>query len=551
MSRCLRPFAWFLFFSLPACALGATIDFFTFGATQTYTPAVKLFVLDRAGEYVLDDGTRWASGAGSFSAARLELQGVERSGDTLRYTFHPPADGILWQQTDYNAGEHSSQGTLGAAGPIVLTARDGAAEATLTGFAEVLANDATHYENFYYFSAPVGTLARFRVTYTLTEAVWSESLFDGTFSYLTNGVVYFVPPEKGDVDGDGRIRMADAIIPLQVLAGAAPPATPFYSAADVDGDGRVGLGETLYALRWVSGQYNRPPLLTPVGDRGTDENVELAFSLAASDPEGDPLTFQAADLPAGATLDPQTGAFAWTPGYDAAGTYTVTFSVTDRFGAADSETVTLTVADVPVFVAARHFPLAVGNWWRYRELPGGALEQVTVSGTKVIAGVETRVVAYPDGSREFYSADTDGLKLHGLYLQMPEYTGDVLFDTPLLLLPDYAPVGTVQVSTANYTIPIFIQGYGTVMVGVQITVTTQVLGVESVQTQNALLAGCLKVSRQVSEYLSLTGETFIEDPTIDWVYDGIGVVKEVSPEDAGPVTRTITQAFVDQVLHTY
>lgn len=90
---------------------------------------------------------------------------------------------------------------------------------------------------------------------------------------------------------------------------------------------------------------NAPPVLAPVGDQTIDEGQTLAFGLTATDPDGNPLTYSASDLPAGATLDPNTGAFRWTPDYAQAGAYLVRFAVSDS-RASDVETVTLTVINI-------------------------------------------------------------------------------------------------------------------------------------------------------------------------------------------------------------
>jgi hypothetical protein len=92
---------------------------------------------------------------------------------------------------------------------------------------------------------------------------------------------------------------------------------------------------------------NEPPVLDPVGDRSVDEGVALAFTLSGSDPDGDlPLAYTATGLPAGATLDPSSGDFSWTPMWEEQGAYAATFHVTDTRGGVDSETVTITVNDI-------------------------------------------------------------------------------------------------------------------------------------------------------------------------------------------------------------
>ena len=48
-----------------------------------------------------------------------------------------------------------------------------------------------------------------------------------------------------------------------------------------------------------------------------------ALTTALDDPEGDVLTYSSSNLPRGATLDPKTGAFVWTPDFAQAGVFTV------------------------------------------------------------------------------------------------------------------------------------------------------------------------------------------------------------------------------------
>ncbi|MEA2108401.1 MAG: putative Ig domain-containing protein [Pseudomonadota bacterium] len=93
------------------------------------------------------------------------------------------------------------------------------------------------------------------------------------------------------------------------------------------------------------GNVNRPPVLNSIGAKTVDENELLEFTITASDPDADILTYTASNLPTGASFDDAQQKFSWTPGYGAAGNYTVTFTVTDD-GAptqSDSETITITV----------------------------------------------------------------------------------------------------------------------------------------------------------------------------------------------------------------
>jgi hypothetical protein len=92
-----------------------------------------------------------------------------------------------------------------------------------------------------------------------------------------------------------------------------------------------------------------PPELSPIGNRQVNEAATLTFTVNAADPDGGTLTYSASSLPQGATFDSASRRFSWTPGYGAAGNYSVTFSVCDDCPEAplcDSEQMTITVGGV-------------------------------------------------------------------------------------------------------------------------------------------------------------------------------------------------------------
>jgi hypothetical protein len=95
---------------------------------------------------------------------------------------------------------------------------------------------------------------------------------------------------------------------------------------------------------------NRPPALdiTPA-EYNAMEGVPLTVTPAASDADGDALTFAGASLPDGATVDAATGVFEWTPGFMAAqtngGSYTIAVTVTDGRGGSAATSFTVHVTD--------------------------------------------------------------------------------------------------------------------------------------------------------------------------------------------------------------
>ena len=86
---------------------------------------------------------------------------------------------------------------------------------------------------------------------------------------------------------------------------------------------------------------NQPPVLAPIGDQQVQEGATLTVELAASDADGDHLSFQVVGQPEGASLAGDS--FSWVPTEEQTGTYQVTFSVDDGQGGTDRETIAITV----------------------------------------------------------------------------------------------------------------------------------------------------------------------------------------------------------------
>lgn len=106
---------------------------------------------------------------------------------------------------------------------------------------------------------------------------------------------------------------------------------------------------------------NDPPALDPIDDRTVVEGGTLAFTVTADDPNpGDVLTFILdPGAPDGATIDPATGVFTWTPS-DGLASATVTVRVRDSANPAleDFERFTITVENVDP-TASLNFPASV------------------------------------------------------------------------------------------------------------------------------------------------------------------------------------------------
>ena len=92
---------------------------------------------------------------------------------------------------------------------------------------------------------------------------------------------------------------------------------------------------------------NRKPELAAVANQAVQENQQLGFTVAATDPDGDEFSLGVLDLPAGATFISATGVFGWTPTLAQSGNYEVIFTADDhKVGGLDSLRVIISVGNV-------------------------------------------------------------------------------------------------------------------------------------------------------------------------------------------------------------
>jgi len=143
-----------------------------------------------------------------------------------------------------------------------------------------------------------------------------------------------------------------------------------------------GAAPDIGAYEYDSGATNRAPVLDPIGNKSVTVGSLLQFTISASDPDGNPLTYSASNLPAGASFNTSNRTFSWTPSQ--AGSYTnIHFEVSDGL-LSDSEDITITVN------VANRAPVLdpIGN----KSVTVGSLLQFTISASD------------PDGNPLTYSA---------------------------------------------------------------------------------------------------------------------------------------------------
>jgi parallel beta-helix repeat protein len=69
-------------------------------------------------------------------------------------------------------------------------------------------------------------------------------------NYTPWGIIVPIP---GDINHDGKMDLADAVLALQIMAGTVP-VRPVFPDADVNNDSRIGTEEVIYIFQKVSGQ---------------------------------------------------------------------------------------------------------------------------------------------------------------------------------------------------------------------------------------------------------------------------------------------------------
>jgi beta-glucosidase len=101
-----------------------------------------------------------------------------------------------------------------------------------------------------------------------------------------------------------------------------------------------GFANATAATTIVVNNVDQAPVMAAISNCSVDAGQPVSFTVSASDPDGDTLTYSTGILPSGASFDAGNHAFSWTP--EVPGTYTVQFTVNDgRLN--DSKTVTITV----------------------------------------------------------------------------------------------------------------------------------------------------------------------------------------------------------------
>ncbi len=112
--------------------------------------------------------------------------------------------------------------------------------------------------------------------------------YGGTVSFQTLAI-------PGDVNGDGKVNLDDAILALQIIAKLDTGDTKIYVRADVDGNKKIGIEEVLYILRKILNTATVTGKISGAGLNVGSARIKIGSDLintAVTDSEGN-FTLQA------------------------------------------------------------------------------------------------------------------------------------------------------------------------------------------------------------------------------------------------------------------
>jgi YD repeat-containing protein len=197
----------------------------------------------------------------------------------------------------------------------------------------------------------------------------------GSVPVVVNNV-YHYPVQAVDADGDPisfRLVSAPARATIDATTGLItwqpdhPGSYPFLVEA---ADDRGGSTTQPYTVVVTAGEPNHPPTITSPPPATAVVQRDFSYTVTATDPDHDPLSFFLTDAPAKMTIDKATGVITWTPPAGQLGTRHVVVSVLDHRGGQDVQAFDLAVVpdtanQAPMFTRAAPALGNAGALYRY------------------------------------------------------------------------------------------------------------------------------------------------------------------------------------------
>ena len=290
--------------------------------------------------YSLDNGTTWVGFSPSASNVRL----LAADASTRLYVSPPSIDFAgtrvnefmfqAWDRTVGTNGGVITTGTLTGTGPTGAFS-SGFAQATVVFIEDQVTNQAPVLAAIG--NQTVGEGQALTLTATASDPNAGQTL---TFS-LANGT-------SGQVPAGATINPASGAFSWTPTELQGPGTYTFDVVVTDNGAPTLSDRETITV---TVNEVNQAPTLTTIGNQAVNEGALLTFTATATDGDvpANTLTYTLqGTIPAGASINPTTGVFTWTPTAAQIGPHSLTVRVTDNGTPALSaeETITVTVSDV-------------------------------------------------------------------------------------------------------------------------------------------------------------------------------------------------------------
>ncbi len=195
----------------------------------------------------------------------------------------------------------------------------------------------------------------------------------------------------------------------------------------------ISVSITKNATTSPSVRYNRPPVLSAPGSNFVHVGSQLQFSLAATDADGDAITYSMSSAPSGSTLTSGVFRFMPTP-VQAGATYIPSFTATDALGATDSETATIKVGSPPVISPIAAQRAKVGELHAidvYASEPDGDVISLSISNAPGGATFDPGNGLH--GVFSFTPMSTQGGEVHSIVFKAGDPDGSHALTVPLIV----------------------------------------------------------------------------------------------------------------------
>ncbi len=176
---------------------------------------------------------------------------------------------------------------------------------------------------------------------TIQEGNPTDAVYNLTWPYSASGVASTEAGTPATFNGDGETGYSTVRIHIPDTASSA-------SVKITSANSSVGENYWIDDIELSSGTlvFHDPPTLAPVGNQAGNVGTSLLLNLSATDPDEDPITMIASNLPAGAVfmdMGSGVGKFIWA-NPAVVGVYTTSFSAVTSDGS-DSEQIVITITE--------------------------------------------------------------------------------------------------------------------------------------------------------------------------------------------------------------